>query len=72
METYGNLKTDYIEQISGPLRLKYPNSMADEELITALTKVKTCKGLCSNLPPHTNKSLNFAVMLYFSPLTFSL
>ena len=72
LETYGNLKTDYIEQISGPLRLKYPNSMADEELITALTKVKTCKGLCSNLPPHTNKSLNFAVMLYFSPLTFSL
>ena len=53
-ETYGNLKTDYIEQISGPLRLKYPNSMADEELITALTKVKPCKGLCSNLPPQTN------------------
>ena len=50
LETYGNLKTDYIEQISGPLRLKYPNSMADEELITALTKVKPCKGLCSNLP----------------------
>ena len=58
LETYGNLKTDYIEQISGPLRLKYPNSMADEELITALTKVKPCKGLCSNLPPHTNKLLN--------------
>ena len=54
LETYGNLKTDYIEQISGPLRLKYPNSMADEELITALTKVKPCKGLCSNLPPQTN------------------
>ena len=54
LETYGNLKTDYIEQISGPLRLKYPNSMADEELITALTKVKPCMGLCSNLPPQTN------------------
>ena len=54
LETYGNLKTDYIEQISGPLRLKYPNSMADEELITALTKVKPCKGLCGNLPPQTN------------------
>ena len=53
LETYGNLKTDYIEQISGPLRLKYPNSMADEELITALTKVKPCKGQCSNLPPQT-------------------
>ena len=54
LETYGNLKTDYIKQISGPMRLKYPNSMADEELITALTKVKPCKGLCSNLPPQTN------------------
>ena len=54
LETYGNLKTDYIKQISGPMRLKYPNSMADEELIMALTKVKPCKGLCSNLPPQTN------------------
>ena len=38
LETYGNLKTDYVSNISGPLRNKYLGSMNEEELITSLTK----------------------------------
>ena len=62
LETYGNQTTTYINKTSGPRRLKYPNSMADEELITALTKVKPCKGLCNNLPPQTN----YEILLFCS------
>ena len=40
LETYGNLTTDYVSKITGPLRPKYPNSMGDTELISSLTKVR--------------------------------
>ena len=39
LETYGEQKLDYLEKITGPMRRKYPNSMADRELITSLTEV---------------------------------
>ena len=39
LETYGNLTTDYINKTTGPLRLNYPNSMGDRELVSSLTKV---------------------------------
>ena len=39
LETYGNQTTSYVNKIQTPMRLKYPNSMGDEELITSLTKV---------------------------------
>ena len=29
----------YLDDVQGPLRLKYPNDMAGEELITKLTEV---------------------------------
>ena len=40
LETYGNLTTTYVNQTSGPMRLKYPNSMGKRELITSLTEVR--------------------------------
>ena len=39
LETYGKQATSYVNQRSGPLRLKYPNSMGDRELISSLTQV---------------------------------
>ena len=39
LETYGNQTTSYVNKIQTPKRLKYPNSMGEEELITSLTKV---------------------------------
>ena len=39
LETYGDLTTTYINETTGPLRLNYPNSMGDRELISSLTKV---------------------------------
>ena len=39
LETYGDQATSYINQRLGPLRLKYPHSMADRELISSLAKV---------------------------------
>ena len=39
LETYGNLTTNYINKITGPLRPKYPGSMGENELISSLTKV---------------------------------
>ena len=39
LETYGALTTTYINETTGPLRLNYPNSMGDRELISSLTKV---------------------------------
>ena len=39
LETYGNLTTGYISKTTGPLRLNYPNSMGDRELVASLTKV---------------------------------
>ena len=39
LETYGNQTTSYVNQRVGPLRLKYPNSMTDRELISSLVKV---------------------------------
>ena len=39
LETYGNQTKDYVNKTSGPMRLKYPNSMDEKELITSLTKV---------------------------------
>ena len=43
LETYGNRTTSYVNQRTGPLRLKYPNSMGDRELISSLTKVRWSK-----------------------------
>ena len=37
--TYENGTTSYIDQLSGPMRLKYPNEMAEKELVTWLTEV---------------------------------
>ena len=39
LETYGNQTTSYVNQTSGPMRLKYPNSMGERELISSLAKV---------------------------------
>ena len=39
LATYKNGTTSYIDQLSGPMRLKYPNKMAEKELITSLTEV---------------------------------
>ena len=39
LETYGNQTTSYVNKIQTPMRLKYPNSMGEEELITSLIKV---------------------------------
>ena len=39
LETYGNQTTSYVNKIQTPMRLRYPNSMGEEELITSLTKV---------------------------------
>ena len=38
-ETYGILATTYINETTGPLRLKYPNRMGERELITSLSEV---------------------------------
>ena len=40
LETYGNLTTTNVNQTSGPMRLKYLNSMGERELITSLTEVR--------------------------------
>ena len=42
LETYGNQTTTYIDGISGPMRLNFPYSMKEKELITSLTKVLLC------------------------------
>ena len=39
LETYGNQTTSYVNQTSGPMRSKYPNSMGERELISSLAKV---------------------------------
>ena len=39
LETYGSQTTSYIDGISGPMRVNFPNSMEERELITALVKV---------------------------------
>ena len=39
LETYGDQATSYVNQRSGPLRLKYPHSLADMELISSLAEV---------------------------------
>ena len=39
LETYGNQTTSYINATSGPMRRNFPNSIAEKELITSLTKV---------------------------------
>ena len=39
LETYGSRTTSYIDGISGPMRVNFPNSMEERELITALVKV---------------------------------
>ena len=40
--TYGNTSEtpDYIRELSGPMRLVYPDRMAERELITSLAKVQ--------------------------------
>jgi len=38
LATYGNSTTSYVDQLSGPLRPKFPNSMEDRELISSLTE----------------------------------
>ena len=41
LETYGDQKKlDYLDNMTGPMRQSYPNSMGDRELITSLTEVK--------------------------------
>ena len=50
LETYGNRTTSYLNQTSGPIRLKYPNSMDERELISSLTKV-----ILANDPKLTNQ-----------------
>ena len=52
LETYGNSTTDYINRTTGPLRLNYPNSMGDRELISSLTKV--CWSNVSQIRAHSN------------------
>ena len=41
--TYGNFSVapDYIQELSGPMRLIYPDRMAERELITSLAKVQS-------------------------------
>ena len=39
LETYKNQTTSYVHQRTGPMRLKFPKSMEERELITSLTKV---------------------------------
>ena len=39
LETYGDQTTSYVDRISGPMRLNFPNRMEQRELITSLTKV---------------------------------
>ena len=39
LKTYGNQTKDYVDKTSGPMRLKYPKSVGEKELITSLTKV---------------------------------
>ena len=51
LETYGNSTTDYIYRTAGPLRLNYPNSMGDRELISSLTKV--CWSNVSQIRAHS-------------------
>ena len=41
LETYGEQKKlDYLDNITGPMRQKYPYSMGDKELLTSLTEVR--------------------------------
>ena len=37
--TYGNINTSYTGGLPGPMRPKYPQSMADDELISSLAEV---------------------------------
>ena len=39
LETYNNQTTSYVHQRTGPMRLKFPKSMEQRELITSLTRV---------------------------------
>ena len=39
LETYGDQTTSYVDRISGPMRMNFPNWMEQRELITSLTKV---------------------------------
>ena len=39
-ETYGNQKTEYVNEKRGPMRQKYPNSMGEREVVSSLTKVR--------------------------------
>ena len=45
LETYGKQNASYVDQTTGPLRLKYPNAMDERELISSLTKVKLLASL---------------------------
>ena len=40
--TYGNTSDppDYVRELSGPMRLVYPDRMAERELMTSLVKVQ--------------------------------
>ena len=39
LETYGNQTTGYIERLSSPMRMNFPNNMEERELIASLTQV---------------------------------
>ena len=38
-ETYGNITTNYTSGLPGPMRPRYPQYMADEELLLSLKEV---------------------------------
>ena len=69
LETYGNQTTSYINKIQTPMRLKYPNSMGEEELITSLTKVGPAI-LTENHITRKYNPCNLFVFLSFSNLYF--
>ena len=49
LETYGDQTTSYVDRISGPMRMNFPNMIEQRELITSLTKVLQSNLLKVNL-----------------------
>ena len=50
LETSGDQTTSYVDRISGPVRMNFPNRMEQRELITSLTKVLQSNLLKVNQP----------------------
>ena len=57
-ETYENISTSYTSELSGPMRLKYPTSMAENELLSSLTEVNdfSCILLYLELDTYSDQS----------------